>query len=105
MTHYRLDGHNPVAVDDALEWAQWFEHSDDERRVAFDAVGDVEISTVFLGLDHQWGNGPPLIFETMVFNGPLDQEQDRYSTWEEAEAGHKAMVERVRASQAEGEKP
>ncbi|SPA03543.1 protein of unknown function (plasmid) [Cupriavidus taiwanensis] len=30
-------------------------------------VGEFYISTVFLGLDHQWADGPPLIFETMVY--------------------------------------
>jgi len=58
----------------------------------------VHVSTIFLGLDHRpWGaHGPPILFETMVFGGPLDQEQERYGTWEEAAAGHTAMVARVR---------
>jgi hypothetical protein len=34
----------------------------------------------------------------MVFGGPLDQEQDRYSTWEDAEAGHAEMEKKVRAA-------
>jgi hypothetical protein len=50
------------------------------------------VSTVFLGLDHQWGDGPPLVFETMIFGGEHDQYQERYSTWDEAEAGHKQGV-------------
>jgi len=68
-----------------------------DRRVDRTKIGDVSVSTVFLGIDHGWGvSGPPLIFETMVFGGPLDQEQERYYTWTEAVAGHKAMVKRVR---------
>jgi len=39
-----------------------------------------------------------VLFETMVFGGKLDQEQERYCTYDEAEAGHKTMVERVRRS-------
>jgi hypothetical protein len=27
----------------------------------------IRISTVWLGLDHRWGEGPPVIFETMIF--------------------------------------
>lgn len=55
------------------------------------------ISTVWLGLDHSFGRGKPLIFETMVFSshkgkGKLDEE--RYSTEKEAKIGHKRMVER-----------
>ena len=55
------------------------------------------VSTVWLGLNHQYGDGPPLIFETMVFGGDGDsRECERYSTEAEALAGHKAMVARLR---------
>ena len=39
-----------------------------------------------------------MLFETMVFGGSLDQEQDRCTTWDEAEAMHKAVVERVKGA-------
>jgi hypothetical protein len=94
IKHYILDGHNAVPVD-MLTWARSFSECD--RTVARETVCGCEVSTVFLGLDHGFGSGPPMIFETMVFGGPLDQEQERYSTWDEAEAGHQAMVGRVRA--------
>jgi len=93
---YVLKGREPVAVATPLEWAKAFE--EDSRRVAADEIGEVRVSTVFLGLDHGWGDGPPVLFETMVFGGKLDQEQERYCTYDEAEAGHKTMVERVRRS-------
>ena len=48
----------------------------------------IHVSTVFLGLDHSFGEGPPLVFETMIFGGELDQYQERYSTYQQAEAGH-----------------
>ena len=93
---YVLDGKKAVPCEDLMEWAIWLEGAD--KKVALTrSIGDVEISTVFIGLDHSFGKGPPLIFETMVFGGPLDGEQDRYSTWEEAEAGHEKMVERTKA--------
>lgn len=44
------------------------------------------------------GFGPPILFETMVFGGPLNEEQVRYVTWDEAERGHAEMVARVRAA-------
>jgi len=54
------------------------------------------VSTVWLGSDHQFGEGEPLIFETMVFPkedwGELDVR--RYTTEEEAIKGHKEMVEK-----------
>ena len=66
--YYILDGtHEPVPVTDVLAWAHWHEMTD--RRVALTAVTPtIEVSTVFLGLDHNFsGHGPPLLFETMVF--------------------------------------
>ena len=57
----------------------------------------MEVSTVFLGLDHNsYCGGPPAIFETMVFGGEYDEYQERYSTWDEAELGHKEIVERLK---------
>ncbi len=76
-----------------LEWARSFETAD--RKVAFTEIGDIRISTVFLGLDHSYGDGPPLWFETMTFGGEHDNEQDRYTTLEEAMRGHDRMVAMV----------
>jgi hypothetical protein len=42
-----------------------------------------------------WGASVPIIFETMVFGGPLDQEQWRYATKEAALAGHDQAVAAV----------
>ena len=93
--HYILEGHKAVKTD-LMTWARMFEKTD--RIVAKTTIGNADVSTVFLGLDHQFGNnGPPLLFETMVFGGKLDQEQDRCTTWEEAEKMHEAMCERVRS--------
>ena len=101
---YILDAdHNLVPVD-LLTWAKWFEKAD--RHVGSTRVRNYWISTVFLGIDHQFGAyGPPLLFETMVFKNVSDttkygdgkswngeEEMQRYATWDEAEAGHAAMV-------------
>ena len=95
---YILDGKTPVECDDLIKWAKWFETA--KRHVAQDDIGGVSVSTVFLGIDHAWGSGRPVLFETMIFGGPLDQKQERYSTWEEAEAGHAEMVALVRGGNA-----
>lgn len=93
--HYILKDRRPVPVD-LMTWARAFERSD-QRRVAQDTVGSVRVSTVFLGLNHRFGDeGPPLIFETMIFGGWHDQYQERFSTWEEAEAGHAKALRLVR---------
>jgi hypothetical protein len=91
---YILRDHTPVAEPDVIKWGMWFEKS--PRTVAFDTFEHVEVSTVFLGLDHHGIKpGPPIVFETMVFGGELDRECEQYATWDEAEAGHKAMLDRV----------
>ena len=59
-------------------------------------VKEYEISTVFLGLDHSHGHGPPVLFETMVFGGDkYDCVQERYYTKKEAIKGHKKIVKEV----------
>jgi hypothetical protein len=89
---YILNGHTPVATDDVMAWGRMFEDLA-ARVVAFDKLpSGVRVSTVFLGLDHSFGDGPPLLFETMIFEGPHDQYQDRCSTWEQAETMHAAAL-------------
>lgn len=84
---YKLDAQNrAVPVEDLLEWGKWFEEND--RVVAQDYAGVFKISTVFLGLDHGW-DGPPVLWETMIFNDPIEREhQQRYTSWEDAVDGH-----------------
>jgi hypothetical protein len=68
---YILDGHTPVPCDDVFLWAHW--HHTADRRVAKTQLGDVEISTVFLGTNVSIGEETPLLFETMVFGGERDR--------------------------------
>lgn len=84
-----LDGHTPVPAT-LMEWANWYQTG--ERRVAQDEINGVRVSTVFLGLNHAWDDGPPLLFETMIFGGEHDQHQERCSTWDEAELMHARAV-------------
>lgn len=113
IRHYILDDDGepqPVIVYDAhghmdeqalISWAKWFETAN--RAVLRTAYGAVEVSTVFLSLNHNYyGEGPPILWETMVFGGALDGEQDRYTSKLDALAGHQAMCERVMAAM-EGE--
>jgi hypothetical protein len=86
---YKLVGHNAVEVEDLLEWAKSMES--DNRIVGKTEKDGVKVSTVFLGLDYNFGEGLPLLFESMVFGGQHDGETIRYATWEEAEMGHKQM--------------
>ena len=85
----------PVIEPDLLTWAKWFE-DDSERRVALTEIDGVSVSTVFLGLDHSFGGGTPILFETMIFGGEYDDYQERYHTLEEAQAGHEKAVSLVK---------
>jgi hypothetical protein len=82
---------------DVFEWTRL--HDDLAYvHVRATAIGEIEVSTVWLGIDHNWtGHGPPIIFESMVFGGPLDGCAWRYATLAEAEAGHDEVVAQVRA--------
>jgi hypothetical protein len=69
-----------------LQWAKL--HQDIAYRVvAHDDLPDGSyLSTVWLGLDHAHGLGPPMIFETMRFAGDVSESQwtmgERVSTFE-----------------------
>jgi hypothetical protein len=72
------------------------------RRIDLTIVGDFKISTVFLGLNHQIGDGAPVLFETMIFyegegTHALDNEMYRAATFEEAETLHRKAVEICKA--------
>ena len=89
---YRLVGHK-VKPCSAMEinWGL-------DRAVALTRIGKADISTVFLPVNHQLsGDDPPLIFETMIFGGIHDGYQTRYSTWEDAKAGHTKAVNLVKS--------
>jgi hypothetical protein len=89
----------PVTESDLLTWAKAFKNSD--RKVKQEHVGPFLVSTVFLGLDHNFSEGPPILWETMVFlKDPRGRQvridQDRCSgSSEQALAMHAAMVERI----------
>lgn len=82
------------------EWSRLMTITD-YRRVALDQVGTLDISTVWLGLDHGFGTKKPLIFETMVFGGTDDQQIcERYASEAEALAGHREIVTLIRATES-----
>ena len=111
------DSGNPKPEPDLIKWGTWFEKGN--RIVKQDQIGDVWVSTVFLGLDHSFGGGPPILWETMTFRGDRTKKkkvkimgktfETTDGAWEEcercagnreqAEAMHNDMVERVEALQ------
>jgi len=95
--HYILSGRLPLAVD-LMTWAMWFQTAD--RKIGDDRIGKVRISTVFLGLDHNFRGDEPVLFETMIFGGPLNGEMWRYCTYDQAERGHTEAVAAARIASA-----
>ena len=68
MKNYILDGKIPVPCDNIIEWGRWYEKAD--RHVGSNLINGARISTVFLGMDHNWNEGgEPILFETMIFGG------------------------------------
>lgn len=67
-----------------------------KRRVAETTLSDgTWVSTVHLVLDHGFGQGLPIIFETMVFPSKSimsDLYTERYATEASAMAGHERIV-------------
>lgn len=64
MNHFILEGKEAVSVD-VRTWGDWLETA--KHQVAFTEIDGLEISTVFLGLDHGHGfTKKPLLFETMI---------------------------------------
>lgn len=90
--YYILEDGKPKLEPDILKWDQWFEKND--RHIDKTENDKYMISTVFLGIDHSFGGGPPLLFETMVFkHGDWDDlDCIRYSSIKDAREGHKTVV-------------
>lgn len=94
--YYKLDeNHNPVPCN-LWDFAEFMGDPGKkfvkQDHLSFDGIF---ISTVFLGLDHSFGGGTPVLFETVIFGGIHDQFQERYCTWDEALAGHQRAIEMV----------
>lgn len=120
LRNYILDADGqPIPCHDLMEWAVWYETSGSERKVAETFTELLWISTVFLGIDHSFGDeGAPVLWETMVFDKHphmttlLGEERDvfhdhdtwRWSSLEEAKKGHAEIVmDLIRKEQANSE--
>lgn len=92
---FALDANGNVFEATVEEWAACLE--DVERRVVgHDKVDEGCVSTVFVGLNYRFfGDGPPLLWETLVRGGPLDGQGQRYDSFEAAAGGHGTWVAKV----------
>jgi hypothetical protein len=92
MSYYYVLDENNVAIPAKEEdFGRWYKNGKYRVDLTIIPERNVEVSTVFLGLNHQReGKEPPLIFETMIFNLSGDSVDGisvpRYSTWDEAQS-------------------
>jgi hypothetical protein len=97
--YYGIDENNNTFPIDMMELPKYFGVG--LRRVGLDPVGEHKVSTVFLALNHNFGDDSdePILFETMVRDGDdfLDF-QERYSTWDEAIFGHLKVIKHIKKS-------
>ena len=91
--YYLDDRHQVIKAESFEEWAAHFSFG---HPVASDQVGQAEVNTVFLGHGSFERTAQPVLFETMIFGGPKDTCCWRWSTWDEAMAGHQRIVESLR---------
>ena len=101
--YYTLDENgDAVGTDDVHQMSSLFEHPE-RRRVGWDDINGITVSTVFLAMDHNWsGDGPPVLWETMIFGGTgeIEDYQERYTSRAAAVEGHAravAIVQRLLA--------
>jgi len=96
--YWILDDHGEPIPADTLTWAAWFEQTPAARQLAYERVGDAQISTVFIGLDMGMGlQSIPRLWETAVFGGDLAGMVQRYPTRDAALAGHADIVQQIQA--------
>jgi hypothetical protein len=77
------------------KWAEWFEHSGVLRQVALTEVGQLQVSTIFLGFNPNIFSKPALLWETMIFGGKYDHMSAKYTSKESALAGHEAVCKQL----------
>lgn len=94
--NYYLNDDHSVTPCDINRWSEQYEEMsrNNTKHVGNDKIDGKHISTVWLGTNYRYGEGPPEIFETMVFkDGTLsDIYCERYATWDEAVDGHKRAI-------------
>lgn len=97
---YRLDGRKIIPCKNLMDFARYDVLGN--NRVGLTEVNGHQVSTIFLGIDHNHtGSGRPILFETMVMFNHEDRDLEsldfldickRCCTWDEAVAQHSDIV-------------
>ncbi|MDR4482201.1 MAG: hypothetical protein R3B95_02935 [Nitrospirales bacterium] len=92
MRFYILRNQVVVPASSAKEFGEWVETAD--RVVDHTRVADIEVSTVFLGIDHQFFAGPLSCLKRWCLRRSGSTCR-RCSTWDEAVAQHEEILSEV----------
>ena len=90
---YILDAEGkPQLEPDWDRWLAWMQANDQPLAETHVAPG-VLVATRFMGIDQRRTKiGAPVLWETMIFGGPHDLHQARYTSQAAALTGHERMV-------------
>jgi hypothetical protein len=105
--YYILRGDTVAEEPNFGNWAAWHAGSYEKVRcIARTGVKFGAVQTIFLGINMALADTePPLLFETRVIGGWLNDQWEHYSTIDDAKAGHDAWVARIRALEKQNELP
>lgn len=106
LKHYILNKKGRPIRCSFWTWARWFEKTSN-RVIAQTQMGRIMVSTIFLGIDHNFSDhGPPILWETLVLGGPSHGDGERCAgSREQAEAGHMKWVEKMLGKAIEAKTP
>lgn len=99
--YFILDDHIARDVSDPAEWITWMSMNLEKNVVAQTPVTErITVSTIFTGLNTHPFCQPPLLFETMIIDTNRGyQLAGRYSTYDEAAAGHQEVIDQIRLTE------
>ncbi len=101
MNHYKVirEGEEPVRIEPCthLEWAMQWANREHQLWRGLTADGEAYVSTILLGFDANFGRfDKPALFESAITSGTGGKSILRYSTFEQAKAGHEELVKNWR---------
>ena len=92
MKMYILDGKTPKGV--TIEEFKKLDNPVTRKTITHTEIGNLRVSTVFIGIDLGIRNDEPILFETMVFDEDGNSSlYGRYTTWDDAEKGHQLICD------------
>lgn len=100
------DGRTPRPEPDDSIWTDGMRalHEAGAHSVGRDVIGEMAVSTVFIGADLDAADPLPCLWESALFRhagegrlGQIIQVITRYASWEAADAGHRRLVDALQA--------